>query len=134
MPPWWGAVAGVLVALGGGVLRDLWLGLPVWALEYPQFILLAAGTGFLASRMSFPVHPALLGATLLLLDFAASVAFGLAGGERAFALTHDPMAASLGSALTATGGGFMASLIGKHQLGSAYKEQRGKTPLQRRDQ
>lgn len=124
---WWGSVAAVLVSLGGGVLRDVWLGLPLWVLgqprrgylEHPQYLILAALTGFLASGVRFPADTRWVGMLLLVLDFGASVAFGVSAGERAFALTRNPDATALGSVLTASGGGFLAALIGRYLLSRA---------------
>lgn len=113
---WWGSVAAVLVSLGGGVLRDVWLGLPLWVLGQPQYLILAALTGFLASGVRFPADTRWVGMLLLVLDFGASVAFGVSAGERIFALTRNPDATALGSVLTASGGGFLAALIGRHLL------------------
>ncbi|WP_420804980.1 TRIC cation channel family protein [Thermus scotoductus] len=116
---WWGSVAAVLVSLGGGVLRDVWLGLPLWVLGQPQYLILAALTGFLASGVRFPADTRWVGMLLLVLDFGASVAFGVSAGERTFALTRNPEATALGSVLTASGGGFLAALIGRHLLSRA---------------
>ncbi|RTH02393.1 hypothetical protein CSW47_10830 [Thermus scotoductus] len=116
---WWGSVAAVLVSLGGGVLRDVWLGLPLWVLEHPQYLILAALTGFLASGVRFPADTRWVGMLLLVLDFGASVAFGVSAGERTFALTRNPDATALGSVLTASGGGFLAALIGRYLLSRA---------------
>ncbi|RTG98729.1 hypothetical protein CSW38_02080 [Thermus scotoductus] len=116
---WWGSVAAVLVSLGGGVLRDVWLGLPLWVLGQPQYLILAALTGFLASGVRFPADTRWVGMLLLVLDFGASVAFGVSAGERTFALTRNPDATALGSVLTASGGGFLAALIGRYLLSRA---------------
>lgn len=116
---WWGSVAAVLVSLGGGVLRDVWLGLPLWVLEHPQYLILAALTGFLTSGVRFPADTRWVGMLLLVLDFGASVAFGVSAGERTFALTRNPDATALGSVLTASGGGFLAALIGRYLLSRA---------------
>lgn len=116
---WWGSVAAVLVSLGGGVLRDVWLGLPLWVLGQPQYLILAALTGFLASGVRFPADTRWVGMLLLVLDFGASVAFGVSAGERIFALTRNPDATALGSVLTASGGGFLAALIGRYLLSRA---------------
>ena len=102
-----------------GICVGLGERLPLWVLEHPQYLILAALTGFLASGVRFPADTRWVGMLLLVLDFGASVAFGVSAGERTFALTRNPDATALGSVLTASGGGFLAALIGRYLLSRA---------------
>ncbi len=115
----YGADLGIDRGASTAFMDVAWLGLPLWVLEHPQYLILAALTGFLASGVRFPADTRWVGMLLLVLDFGASVAFGVSAGERTFALTRNPDATALGSVLTASGGGFLAALIGRYLLSRA---------------
>ena len=93
-------LAGLLVAAGGGVMRDVSFGLPLYIaqhLAFPATALLGGLLGFrLASR-----PPRLLG----FLDLAASLYFAHAGASRALAYGLDSESAAVAGVITALGGG-----------------------------
>lgn len=108
--PWLGGITGLLVALGGGLLRDLFFGLTPWVFAHPYYAVLALFAGMGGSLLHrLPLKGPLLPLAILSLDFAASLAFGMAGSQRVFQHTQDLSSASLGGLLTAMGGGFIAA-------------------------
>lgn len=92
---------GFFAAVGGGILRDLLLGLPLWVLDHPLYPLVAILAAYGSWRV--PLPPLLA----LTLDFAGSLLFGIWGAERAARAGWGLETAALAGLITAMGGGFL---------------------------
>jgi len=93
-------LGGLLVAAGGGVVRDLWFHLPLYIAEHPDYPLVAGAAAVLAYRIR--VMPYFL---VVLLDIIATLYFGVAGTSRGLAHGLSPENAALAGTLTALCGG-----------------------------
>jgi uncharacterized membrane protein YeiH len=99
-------LGGILIAAGGGVVRDLWFHLPLYIAEHPDF-LLVAGVGALLTHR-YRRMPYLL---VVLLDLAGTLYFGVAGASRGLAHGLSPENAALAGTLTALCGGILFTLL-----------------------
>ena len=108
-------LGGLLIAAGGGVVRDLWFHLPLYIAEHPDFLLVAGATAFLTHRYRRFIWgrgpkrmPHLL---VVLLDLAGTLYFGVAGTQRGLAHGLSPENAALAGTLTALCGGLAFGLL-----------------------
>ena len=104
-------VLSFLVALGGGIIRDLLIGAtPPSAIRDWRYPLLA----FVAGLVTFLIHtqieavPALL---LTTLDAVGLALFAVAGAEKALDFKINPFIATLMGAITGCGGGVMRDML-----------------------
>lgn len=104
-------VLSFLVALGGGIIRDLLIGAtPPSAIRDWRYPVLA----FVAGLITFLIHtrieavPALL---LTTLDAAGLALFAVAGAEKALDFKISPFIAMLMGAITGCGGGVMRDML-----------------------
>ena len=104
-------VLSFLVALGGGIIRDLLIGAtPPSAIRDWRYPVLA----FVAGLVTFLIHtqieavPALL---LTTLDAAGLALFAVAGAEKAIDFKINPFIATLMGAITGCGGGVMRDML-----------------------
>lgn len=98
-----------LCAFGGGTLRDLILGLPVFWLRQPGMVALAAG---LAIVVFFAAH--LVERRFVALLWADAVGLGLfavLGAEKALGVGAAPWVAVLMGTITATAGGMLRDIV-----------------------
>jgi uncharacterized membrane protein YeiH len=102
-------VAGVALGLGGGILRDLLLGVEPVAVSSPAYVNTAAAAalmgGLLASRLSAD------STVLLVLDAWALGMFVVIGAGKAMALGVSPPVAVLLGLITGVGGGTLVDLM-----------------------
>lgn len=98
-------LGGVLVAAGGGIARDLIFGLPLYVLEHPAFVPVAAISAWGSYRLKLPFLPTLL------LDLAGTLYFAWGGAERGLAHGLSPEEAALAGTITAIGGGAIFTVI-----------------------
>lgn len=104
-------VLSFLVALGGGIIRDLLIGAtPPSAIRDWRYPVLA----FIAGLVTFLIHtqieavPALL---LTTLDAVGLALFAVAGAEKALDFKINPFIATLMGAITGCGGGVMRDML-----------------------
>jgi uncharacterized membrane protein YeiH len=98
-----------VTAFGGGTMRDLILGAPVFWLKAPGMVLLASGVALL---VFFTAH--LMERRFLVLLWADAVGLGLfavLGTEAALVWGADPWVAILMGTITATFGGILRDII-----------------------
>jgi len=98
-----------VTAFGGGTVRDLILGAPVFWLKAPGMVLLAAGVALL---VFFTAH--LVERRFVALIWADAVGLGLfavLGAEAALRWGADPWVAILMGTITATAGGILRDII-----------------------
>jgi uncharacterized membrane protein YeiH len=104
-----GVVLGTVTSLGGGTIRDLVLGVPVfWLLDgnYLPVAIVAALVAFFASRRLAS------GLTLLLyLDALGAALFGVQATEKVLGLQHGPLVAVSLGVLTSIGGGLLRDVL-----------------------
>ncbi len=120
--PFLALLGGVLVASGGGVVRDYAFGLPFYVLQNPLFLAVALGGawwGYVLRRLSF--------SQALLLDLAATLYFAWAGTERALAYGRSPEEAALAGTVTAVFGGALFSLVSLPLLKRGRRRAQGET-------
>jgi uncharacterized membrane protein YeiH len=96
----------LLIAAGGGVVRDLWFHLPLYIAEHPDFLLVAGAGALLTHR--YRRMPYLL---VVLLDLAGTLYFGVAGTQRGLAHGLSPENAAFAGTLTALCGGLVFGLL-----------------------
>jgi uncharacterized membrane protein YeiH len=99
-------LGGLLIAAGGGVVRDLWFHLPLYITEHPDFLLVAGAGAFLAYRIGGIPY-----SLVVLLDLVATLYFGVAGTQRGLAYGLSPENAALAGTLTALCGGILFTLL-----------------------
>lgn len=102
------AFFGAAAGLGGGTLRDLLLGAPVFWVEQPSFVAVALLAGaavwlFGARSWRFPV--------LLWVDAVGLCLFAVFGAAKALSLGVHPMIAAVMGVITATAGGIIRDLL-----------------------
>jgi uncharacterized membrane protein YeiH len=99
-------LGGLLIAAGGGVVRDLWFHLPLYIAEHPDFLLVAGAGALLTSRYRRMPY-----SLVVLLDLAGTLYFGVAGTQRGLAHGLSPENAALAGTLTALCGGVAFGLL-----------------------
>jgi len=99
-------LGGLLIAAGGGVVRDLWFHLPLYIAEHPDFLLVAGAGAILAYRIRGMPY-----SLVVLLDMIATLYFGVAGTQRGLAHGLSPENAALAGTLTALCGGLAFGLL-----------------------
>jgi len=99
-------LGGLLIAAGGGVVRDLWFHLPFYIAEHPDFLLVAGAGALLTHR--YRRMPYLL---VVLLDLAGTLYFGVAGTQWGLAHGLSPENAAFAGTLTALCGGLAFGLL-----------------------
>lgn len=104
-------VVGFVVALAGGILRDVLLGdLPPAALRSPSRIvtaLAAAAAAFVLVGLVDVVPPTVLGA----MDAAGLALFAVTGAEKAYSRGSNLWVVTMLGAVTATGGGLLRDVL-----------------------
>jgi uncharacterized membrane protein YeiH len=99
-------LGGLLIATGGGLVRDLWFHLPFYIAEHPEFPLVAGMGAILAYRIrGIPCS------LVVLLDLIATLYFGVAGTQRGLAHGLSPENAALAGTLSALCGGILFTLL-----------------------
>ncbi|SFA98584.1 Uncharacterized membrane protein YeiH [Poseidonocella pacifica] len=99
----------MLTGMGGGTLRDLILGVPVFWVKQPAFVLVCAGAAVLTF---FSAH--LLESRyrwVLWLDAAALAAYCVYGAYKGLAVTGSPVVAAVMGMMTAALGGVMRDIV-----------------------
>lgn len=100
---------GSVTGIGGGTVRDLVLGVPVFWVEQPIFILVCAST---AIAVYFAAHVVESRYRLLLwLDAAALSAYGVFGAYKGLAAADSATVAVVMGMMTGTLGGIMRDLL-----------------------
>ena len=102
-------VLGCVTSLGGGTIRDVVIGAPVfWLndLNYMWAALAAALVAFFASRSFVSTYTA-----LLYLDGLGAALFAVFATEKVLGLGHGPMVAVIMGVLTAIGGGLVRDVL-----------------------
>jgi uncharacterized membrane protein YeiH len=93
-----------ITGVGGGTLRDLLLGAPVWWVKDPMNLTVAVATGALVWVLGFRERAERL---LLWPDAVGLAAFAVIGADKAVALGAAPGVAITMGVLTATAGGII---------------------------
>ncbi|WP_232628729.1 trimeric intracellular cation channel family protein [Methylobacterium sp. Leaf118] len=104
------AVLGTVTGVGGGTLRDLLLGAPVFWTERPAYLLagvLVSGAVFFAAHL-----PQSRSRALVRLDAIGLALFAVAGAERALQAGASGTVAVVMGVVTATFGGVIRDLLG----------------------
>jgi uncharacterized membrane protein YeiH len=99
-------LGGLLIAAGGGVVRDLWFHLPLYIAEHPDFPLVAGTGAVLAYRIGGVPY-----FLVVLLDMIATFYFGVAGTQRGLVHGLSPENAALAGTLSALCGGLAFGLL-----------------------
>ncbi len=104
------AVLGTATGIGGGTLRDLLLGLPVFWTVQPAYLLACLAV---SGAVFFTAHiPQSRYRYLLWLDALGLALFAVAGTERALQAGASPLVAIVMGVVTATFGGVIRDLLG----------------------
>ena len=104
-------VLSFIVALGGGIIRDLLIGAtPPSAIRDWRYPMLAFVTGLVTFLINTQIEavPALL---LTTLDAAGLALFAVAGAEKSLDFKINPLIATLMGAITGCGGGVMRDML-----------------------
>jgi len=105
-------VIGVVTAIGGGTLRDMMLGVPVFWLADPSYVsvsaLAALGTFFFEQRFRETER------ALLYLDGVATALFAVLATGKALQLGFGPGVALVMGVITGIGGGLLRDVITGH--------------------
>ncbi|MEN7341413.1 MAG: trimeric intracellular cation channel family protein [Pseudomonadota bacterium] len=102
-------VLALLPAVGGGTFRDLILGVPVFWVENPRYIIVAITAGLTAFAV-----PVVVGKRLTVLTWADALGMSLfcvMGASKAFAVTGSPVVAVTMGAMTAVVGGMLRDIV-----------------------
>jgi len=99
-------LAGLLVAAGGGVIRDVGFGLPLYIAQHPAYIVVALAGGALGHRLAS--NPSRL---IGFLDLAATLYFAYVGASRGLAYGLTAEAAAVAGVITALGGGAVLTVV-----------------------
>ncbi len=100
---------GTLTGIGGGTVRDLIIGVPVFWVERPAYLLVCVGTAVL---VHFGAHLVEYRWRLLIwLDAAALAAYGVFGAAKGLATTGEPAVAIVMGMMTATLGGILRDMV-----------------------
>ena len=102
-------IIGVVTALGGGTLRDITLGVPVFWLQHASFLYVACGaalaTFFFEQRFRATFK------AFLYLDAIGTAVFAVIAAERTMLLGFGPGVAIVMAVLTGIGGGVVRDLL-----------------------
>ncbi len=102
---------GVVTGVGGGTLRDLLLGVPVFWVQQPIYVLLSAAV---AALVFFVAHvPQSRYRVLLWLDAVGLAFVTVAGAEKALAAGAGPTIAVVMGVITAAVGGIVRDVLGQ---------------------
>ncbi len=102
---------GVVTGVGGGTLRDLLLGVPVFWVQQPIYVLLSAAV---AALVFFVAHvPQSRYRVLLWLDAVGLAFVTVAGAEKALAAGSGPTIAVVMGVITAAVGGIVRDVLGQ---------------------
>jgi uncharacterized membrane protein YeiH len=102
---------GVVTGVGGGTLRDLLLGVPVFWIQQPVFVVLSAAV---AALVFFVAHvPQSRYRVLLWLDAVGLAFVSVAGAEKALAAGVGPTIAVVMGVITAAVGGIVRDVLGQ---------------------
>jgi uncharacterized membrane protein YeiH len=102
---------GVVTGVGGGTLRDLLLGLPVFWVKQPVFVLVSA---VVSALVFFVAHvPQSRYRVLLWLDAVGLAFVSVAGAEKALAAGVGPAIAVVMGIITAAVGGIVRDVLGQ---------------------
>jgi uncharacterized membrane protein YeiH len=103
-------VLGTVTGIGGGTLRDVLLGLPVFWVREPAYLIACALASVL---VFFAAHiPQSRYRYLLWLDAVGLALFAVSGAEKAAQAGADPIVAVTMGVMTATFGGIVRDLLG----------------------
>ncbi|MEZ5843320.1 MAG: trimeric intracellular cation channel family protein [Hyphomicrobiaceae bacterium] len=101
---------GTITAVGGGTVRDVLLGLPVFWVATPTYVLVAAGASVL---VFFTAHLTQSRYRLIIwLDAVGLALVAVAGSEKALASGAGPVVAVVMGMLTACLGGILRDILG----------------------
>lgn len=106
-------IIGIVTAIGGGTLRDMMLGVPVFWLADVSYLYVSAGAAaltFLFIRRARETEPLLLYADGIATSMFAVVAFG-----KTLSLGHPPAVAVVMGVITGAGGGLIRDVITGHE-------------------
>lgn len=101
---------GTVTGIGGGTLRDLLLGLPVFWIEAPFYLLICVCVSalvFLTAHLPFSRYR-----LLLWFDAAGMALFAVVGAEKAIVAGAGPVVAIAMGMITATFGGVIRDVLG----------------------
>ena len=102
---------GVVTGVGGGTLRDLLLGVPVFWVQQPAFVVVSA---VVAALVYFVAHvPQSRYRVLLWLDAVGLAFVSVAGAEKALAAGAGPTIAVVMGVITAAVGGIVRDVLGQ---------------------
>ncbi len=102
---------GVVTGVGGGTLRDLLLGVPVFWVQQPLFVVLSA---VVSALVFFVAHvPQSRYRVLLWLDAVGLAFVSVAGAEKALAAGVGPAIAVVMGVITAAVGGILRDVLGQ---------------------
>jgi uncharacterized membrane protein YeiH len=107
------ALLAVVTGIGGGTVRDLLLGLPVFWIERPLYLAICfvvAGAAFLTAHL-----PASRYRLLLWFDAAGLALFCVVGAEKALLAGAGPLVALVMGVITATFGGVIRDVLGAEE-------------------
>ena len=102
-------IIGVVTAIGGGTLRDVFLDVPVFWLADPAYLLVAASAAvatFFFERRFRATYSA-----LLYLDAVATAVFAVLAIEKTLGLGFNPIVAVVMGVITGIGGGLIRDLL-----------------------
>jgi uncharacterized membrane protein YeiH len=102
-------VLALVTAVGGGTIRDLCLGVPVFWVKDPSHVrtaIIAAGATFVWARFFRVPHRALAVA-----DAVGLALFGIIGTEKALVLGSPPLVAILMGVITGVAGGILRDVL-----------------------
>ena len=106
-------VLGCVTSLGGGTIRDLVIGAPVFWLRDPNYVWVAfaaAMIAFFASRSFVSTYTA-----LLYLDALGTALFAVFAAEKVLGLGFGPVVAVIMGVLTSIGGGLVRDVLAGRQ-------------------
>jgi uncharacterized membrane protein YeiH len=104
------ALLATAAGIGGGTLRDVLLGLPVFWVQQPAYLLVCVGV---AAVLFFTAHIPQSRLTLLLwLDAIGLALFAVTGAEKALLAGAGPVVAVTMGVMTATFGGIIRDILG----------------------
>ena len=105
-------VLGVITAIGGGTVRDLILGAPIFWAEFPVYVWVALAASILAFvAESFFTQPQIYRWMLYIDGFGAAL-FAIQGAEKAWNLNFGyPVAPVILGVVTAIGGGLLRDIL-----------------------
>ncbi len=102
-------VVGVVTAIGGGTIRDLMLDVPVFWLQDPTFLYVAAGAAMATFFFEQRFRATLRG--FLYLDAIATSVFAVLAAGKTLRLGFDPGVAVVMGVITGIGGSIMRDLL-----------------------